>query len=110
MPGRQLTTSSTVICPHGGRALLSTANRAVFADGSKVLLESDVHPVTGCPFTVGSSYSPCVRIEWQSGTGRVSIDRTATLVETSIGQCLNAAGSVQGVAIVVNTQQRASGQ
>jgi hypothetical protein len=110
MPSHHLTTSSTLICPHGGRALLTTANRAVFADGSKVLLESDVHPVTGCPFIVGNRHSPCVRIEWQSGTGRVSIDRTATLVVTSIGQCLNAAGGVQGVATVVNTQQRASGQ
>jgi hypothetical protein len=110
MPDSHLTTASTVMCPHGGQALLMTANTQVLANGAKVLLESDVHTITGCPFTIGSSYSPCVRIEWQAGTSLVSINGTATLVATSIGQCLNAGGGVQGVATIVNTQQRASGQ
>jgi hypothetical protein len=110
MPGNLLTTSSTIMCPHGGQAQLMTANSRISASRSKVLLESDVHIVSGCPFTVGSAPSPCARIEWEMGTSRVSINSTAALVVTSIGQCLNAAGVVQGVSTVVNTQQKASGQ
>ena len=53
---------------------------------------------------------PCVRIEWSAGAGRVAVDGTAPLVETSIGRCLNAQGGDQGVAVIVATQQRASAQ
>jgi hypothetical protein len=110
MSGNHLTTASTIMCSHGGRALLTTANMRVSANGSNVLLESDVHAIVGCPFTVGNKYSPCVRIEWTAGTSRVFINGTKTLVVTSIGQCFNAEGGIQGVATIVNTQQRASGQ
>ena len=110
MPGLNLTTASTIMCPHGGQAVLMTGNSRVSADGAAVLLESDVHVVTGCPFTVGNKYSPCVRIEWSAGTSRVSIQETATLNETSLGSCLNAEGGTQGVATIVNTQQKALAQ
>lgn len=106
----QLTTASTLQCPHGGQALLVTANARVAADHAPVLLESDIHIVTGCPFTVGSSPSPCVRIDWSGGSRQVRINNTATLTTTSIGQCCNAAGAVQGVAVIVNTQQRVKAQ
>lgn len=110
MPGKLLTTTSTLMCPHGGQAVLVTPNTRVSALGARVLLESDVHVVTGCPFTVGTTYMPCVRIEWSSGAARAELDGTAPLVETSIGQCLNAQGGSQGVAVIVNTQQKASAQ
>lgn len=110
MPGNQLTLSSNVMCPHGGQAQLMTANSRASADRSFILLESDMHVVAGCPFTVGSKYSPCVRIEWSAGTSRVSVNGTATLVTGSIGQCFNAEGGLQGVAVIVNTQQRTKGQ
>jgi hypothetical protein len=110
MSGKLLTTSTTLMCPHGGQAVLATPNTRVSADGSRVLLESDVHVVTGCPFTVGTTYMPCVRIEWKGGAGRTKVDGTAPLLKTSIGQCLNAQGGSQGVAVIVNTQQKASSQ
>lgn len=110
MPGNFLNTLSTIICPHGGQALLTTGNTQVSASRAQVLLESDVHTIAGCPFMVGSKYSPCLRIEWSAGTSRVAINGTAALVTGSIGQCLNAEGVTQGVAMVVNTQAKASGQ
>lgn len=103
-----LTTSSTIQCPHGGQAVLTTANGRVSADRARVLLESDVHTITGCPFTVGSSPSPCVRIDWSGGASKARVNGTAVLHKTSIGQCLNAPGGVQGVAVIVNTQMKAS--
>ena len=103
-----LTTSSTIQCPHGGQAVLTTANSRVSADHARVLLESDVHIITGCPFTVGSSPSPCVRIDWSGGASKAQVNGTSVLLKTSIGQCLNAPGGVQGVAVIVNTQMKAS--
>jgi hypothetical protein len=110
MPGKNLTTASQIMCPHGGRATLLTTNTKVFADNALVLLESDVHPVVGCPFTVGPKYSPCVRIEWSAGSTKVTVNSTATLVKTSIGKCMNAEGAPQGIATIVNTQTQVEAQ
>ena len=110
MPGKQLTTTSTIMCPHGGQAILITANVRVSADRAKVLLESDIHPIVGCPFTIGPKYSPCVRIQWSACAARAGIDGTPPLVQSSIGQCINAEGAPQGVAIIVNQQMKVSSQ
>ena len=45
-----LTTGSTVMCPHGGQAVLFTSNVDALIDGVPALLLSDVHPIVGCPF------------------------------------------------------------
>lgn len=104
-----LTTASTILCPHGGQAILLTANRSALA-GAPILLESDMHPVVGCPFTVGLKYSPCIRIEWTAAASRTSVQGTATLVQSSIGQCLNVEGAIQGIAIIATTQPQVSSQ
>lgn len=110
MAGYCLTTASTIMCPHGGQATLMTSNTHASALGTKILLESDVHTVAGCPFMVGQKYSPCVRIEWSCGAGKASVNGTAILVKSSIGECLNGEGATQGVATIVNTQLKASAQ
>lgn len=110
MPGNFLTTLSQIQCPHGGQAVLLTSNTQVRVDNGFVLLESDVHPIAGCPFTVGPKYSPCVRIQWSAGAARVKIQGTPALVVSSIGQCLGAEGAIQGVALVAQTQAKGSGQ
>lgn len=108
MPGNILTTASTIMCPHSGSAILSTANTKGFATNAPALLEMDVHPVAGCPFTIGPKYSPCIRIEWSAGAGKVTVNGTPVLVKSSIGKCINPEGAPQGVAIIVNTQIKAS--
>jgi hypothetical protein len=110
MPGYQLTINSQIICPHGGQAILFSANTGVLADNAPVLLESDIHPVVGCPFTVGLKYSPCVRIEWSAGATGATVNGTPTLVQSSIGQCINAENAPQGVAVIINTQLKAAAQ
>lgn len=102
MPGTVLTTASTVQCPHGGAAILTTANARVASD-APILLESDVHAVVGCPFTVGLKYSPCVRIEWSAGAGSVTVDGDAVLVTSSVGKCINPEGVTQGLALISAT-------
>lgn len=106
MPGQILTTSSQVKCTHGGTAILTTANTRLTVDNMPALLESDVHSVVGCPFTVGTKYSPCIRIEWSAGAAKMSSNETKVLVRSSIGKCYNAEGAPQGVAIISSTQTK----
>ena len=106
MPGNYLTTASQIMCPHGGQATLITSNTKAQAVSAALLLESDIHLVAGCPFTVGPKYSPCVRIEWSAGSSKTSVQGKAPLVQSSMGKCINAEGATQGIAIVVNTQPK----
>ncbi len=108
MPGRLLTTNSQIQCPHGGQAVLMTTDTAVSAQSGRVLLESDVHVVAGCPFTIGPKPSPCVRIQWQMGASQVAVSSVKPLMTTSLGTCYSPESAPQGLALIVNTQQKAS--
>jgi hypothetical protein len=109
MPGQVLTTAGTIACPHGGRAILTTSNTKVAAQGAQALVETDVHPVVGCPFTLpGPKPSPCIRIEWQAGAMQASVRGVPVLVRSSIGLCYSPENAPQGVAIIVSTQPKVS--
>ena len=101
--GPVLTTLSSVQCPHGGRALLTTSNASSHA-AANMLLESDTHAVVGCGFFIGPKYSPCLTIAWAAGATALSVGGTPVLVKSSIGTCKNDSGAVQGVALVASTQ------
>jgi hypothetical protein len=103
-----LTTTSTVMCPHGGQALLMTSNTEALIDGAPALLQTDVHPIVGCPFTP-VAYSPCVTIRWITAATQTSVRNVPVLLQTSVGLCLNAAQAPQGIAVVVQVQQRGKG-
>ncbi|MGH7185847.1 MAG: hypothetical protein ACREWG_02215 [Gammaproteobacteria bacterium] len=103
-----LTTTSTVMCPHAGQAQLITTNTEALVDGAPALLQTDVHPIVGCTFTP-VAYSPCVSIRWVTGAVQTKIREVPVLLQTSVGLCLNAAQAPQGLAIVVQVQQRAKG-
>jgi hypothetical protein len=103
-----LTTTSTVMCPHGGMAQLITTNTDALIDGAPALLQTDVHPIVGCTFTP-VAYSPCVAIRWVTAAMQTSVRSVPVLLQTSVGLCLNAAQAPQGTAIVVQVQQKAKG-
>lgn len=103
-----LTSTSTVMCPHGGQALLITSNTDALVDGAPMLLQSDLHPVVGCPFTP-VAYSPCVLIRWLSGATQVSVRGVPVLLQNSVGLCLNGAQVPQGPGVVVQVQQKVMG-
>jgi hypothetical protein len=107
MPGYILTTASQVMCTHGGTASLTTANTVVKIDEAFALLETDIHSVAGCPFTVPPGKpQPCVRIEWSAGAVMGKSNGTAFLVQSSVGKCISGEGATQGVAIIVQTQTK----
>jgi ABC-type amino acid transport system permease subunit len=103
-----LTTASTVMCPHGGMAQLVTTNTDALIDGAPALLQTDVHPIVGCPFTP-VAYSPCVLVRWVTAAVQTSVRNVPVLLQTSVGLCLNAAQAPQGTALVVQVQQKAKG-
>jgi hypothetical protein len=108
MPGPILTTASLVTCAHGIPAKLATTNATTSA-AARALIESDVHDVLpGCPFTVGTKYSPCKTIEWSEGASKVTIGGTKVLVSSSKGACKSAEGAFQGFALVAATQFKAT--
>lgn len=112
MPGGILTTASTVMCPHGGTAVLTTSNARLTASNMPALLQTDVHAVAGCPFQipvgVGTKPSPCIRIQWQGATTRLTAGGAGVLVQSSVGICYSPEGAPQGTAIVANASPRAS--
>ena len=108
MAGNILTTMSQIKCTHGGTAILATANIVAKVDGAPALLETDIHPVAGCPFTVpGPKPQPCIRIEWTGGANMCKSNGTKVLTHSSIGKCINAEGATQGIAIIAQTQMKA---
>ena len=108
-----LTTASTVLCPHGGSVSLSTSNSTVKAEGSPVLLVSDQHTVSGCPFQVpagpGTKPQPCVSVKWMVGATQTKVNGTAVLLQNSVGLCYSAEQIPQGPPVVANTQSQAKG-
>ena len=105
-----LTTTSIVMCPHGGMARLSTTNTEMLLDGVPALLLSDVHQIVGCPFTLPPAVpSPCLTIEWLVGATQTSLHSVPVLLLSSVGLCYNAAHAPQGLAVVMQAQQRAMG-
>jgi hypothetical protein len=104
-----LTTTSTVMCPHFGQAMLSTANTQAVVDGAPVLLLTDRHAIAGCSFAPGGVPSPCVQIQWLTGGTQSTVRNLPVLLQTSVGLCLNALQAPQGTAIIVQAQTKALG-
>ena len=104
--------TSTVLCMHGGSAILNTSNTKMIVDGVPALLETDIHMVAGCPFQIpvgpGTKPSPCIRIEWSGGSAQVKVDGAGVLVQSSIGMCYSPEGAMQGLANIVATQTKIS--
>jgi hypothetical protein len=107
-----LTTLSKIQCPHGGQVTLSTANTVGQIDGGYALLQTDIHTVSGCPFTVapGPKPQPCVTVRWISGATQNKINQTPVLLQTSSGLCYSAEQIPQGPPVVVQVQSKALGQ
>jgi hypothetical protein len=103
-----LTTASTVMCPHGGQAVLVTSNTEMVIEGAPALLQSDLHLIVGCAFAPVAP-SPCLTIQWVTAAVQTHVHGVPVLLQNSIGLCLNALAAPQGPAIVAQVQQNAKG-
>jgi hypothetical protein len=100
-----LTDQSDVRCVHMAKASVIPSNLKVSDEGGKILVASDVHLVAGCPFMKGTVPSPCVTITWSAPAQKTKINQQAVLTNQSIGKCVAADQSTQGLAVIVNAKK-----
>src|ERR1700755_2282982 len=106
MPSPILTTASTIMCPHGGSVTLTTSNTIAKVQGAPMLLVSDLHTVSGCPFVLPSAMpSPCMTVQWLMGAIQTNVNGVPVLLQTSVGLCISASQVPQGPPMIVNVQQ-----
>jgi len=101
-----LNTASTIMCPHGGTVNLFTSNTVTLVDGAPVLLLTDEHIVSGCPFVVGTKPQPCVSLRWMVGASQSKVHGVPVLLQNSVGICFSAEQIPQGPPVVVQVQQQ----
>ena len=109
MASHFLTTTSVLLCPHGGTVTGSTTNTRVRAESNPVLRSTDTFTIAGCPYVIGTVPSPCLRAEWDVHCERHTAQGDPSLSLESVGYCLSAAGGMQGTVVIASTQGRGAG-
>jgi hypothetical protein len=105
-----LTTSSVLMCPHGGSVTATSSNTHAKA-GDFLVRMSDTFTIAGCPFTLPSGTPhPCMTVQWVKGAVRCKAAGDFMLSQDSTGLCLAADQAPQGSVLIQSTQTRASGQ
>lgn len=102
MAGQALTTTTTMMCPHGGTVTGVPAGGRVSARAA-MLTASDLFTIAGCSF-----YSPCVTVRWVVPDAHVKLGGAPSLSTGSTGLCLGATQAPQGQVSVVLTQPSVS--
>jgi len=104
-----LTTSSVLMCPHGGTVTATSSNTRAKASNFLVRM-SDTFTIAGCPLTFGPTPHPCVRVQWVKSTLRCQAGGDFLLNQDSVGLCLAADQAPQGTVLIQSTQMRVTGQ
>ena len=104
-----LTTSSLLMCPHGGTVNAVSSNTHSQAGGSYILRSSDTFLIAGCPFILALVPHPCVQVRWVQPATRSQVMGDFTLNEQSVGLCVAADQAVQGTTLIIQTQFRVGG-
>ncbi|SEO03852.1 hypothetical protein SAMN05216404_11086 [Nitrosospira multiformis] len=109
MAARFLNTSSVLMCPHGGKVQLVSANTRVKAMGDYMLRTSDKFTITGCSLNIAGVPHPCVRVQWMQPATRSQVQSDSTLTKDNIGLCVAADQAVQGTVTISFAQLRVTG-
>ena len=104
-----LTTSSVMMCPHGGMVQATTSNTKVKTTDGYVLRASDTFAIVGCPFLIVLLPHPCVLVQWVQPALKSQVISDFTLTEESVGLCVAADLAVQGVVLITYTQPQVAG-
>jgi hypothetical protein len=107
--GEILTSSDTLICPHGGQVMISPLQTRVSC-GATVIRPDDVFVVGGCTFNISGAPHPCLTVEWQVPSGRVKAGDSYVLTTTSIGMCKAADQAPQGTVLIQPGQTKVGAQ
>lgn len=107
--GKLLNESTTMMCPHGGSVSVVTSNSKAKAAGGFILRPSDTFTISGCPFMIGNTPSPCVTVKWVKSNMRSKAAGDFALADDSVGLCQAATQAPQGTVSIVVTQPKVSG-
>ena len=97
-----LTQAATVMCPHGGQAIVVPSNPTVQIAGSPVVVATDVYSIAGCTFNISGSPAPCVNIQWTMPALSTTVGGVPVLLASSVGLCM---GGSPGVPAIVTPGQ-----
>ena len=104
-----LTTSSVLMCPHGGTVSATSSNSKAKASDF-IVRPSDTFTIAGCPFTLpNGTPHPCMTVQWVKSTLRCKAAGDFALAQDSSGMCLAADQAPQGTVLIQSTQARATG-
>jgi hypothetical protein len=98
-----ISATSNLVCPHGGRVLLTDQNVRVLVSGVPTAFVGPA-TVSGCGF-----FKPCVRVVFSTGTVRTLALGRPLLTAGSSGLCEAADGTPNGPVLVVTSEGRVSG-
>jgi hypothetical protein len=105
-----LTTSSILMCPHGGTVSAITSNTRVQIGGDFAVRASDTFLIAGCPFILGLVPHPCMQVQWVQPAEKSQAMGDFTLTEDSVGLCVAPDQAVQGTVQIVFTQPQVAGE
>jgi uncharacterized Zn-binding protein involved in type VI secretion len=105
MPGPLLHAGALLNCFHAGPVTVVPKNTRVLVSGRPVLTVADPITVTGCPFTVGTKYQPCVIVRAEAAT-KVLINGQPAVVLTPSTLGYSAEQAPQGPPNLSATQTR----
>jgi len=88
MPGFILHQGAVVQCTHGGQAQPSSTSPKVTVGGMAIVLQPSPHTVSGCPFNVSGSPSPCVSANWTTAATKVTSNGMPVLLLDSQATCV----------------------
>ena len=109
MPGYLFHVGAQAMCPHGGQISTTSSNTRVKVGGQMVATSADTSTIAGCPFMMGQSPHPCVKVQWLVPAARVKVNHQAALLQTSTALCLAADQVPQGAPRVLVAQKRVKG-
>ena len=109
MPNYILTTSSTIMCPHGGVVNhVPTYFGSYRVNGEIPMLRTDQYLIVGCPFILPLGTTPlpnpCIRIMWISASNFLFVRGVQALTNVSTGICQSARGIPGGPPIIAAFQ------
>lgn len=105
-----LTTSSMMMCPHGGTVNAISSNTKTKAAGSYLLRSSDTFIIVGCPFVLGIPPHPCMQVQWVQTALKSKAIGDFNLTLDSVGLCVAADQAVQGTVLISTAQPKVSGR
>jgi hypothetical protein len=105
-----LTTSSMMMCPHGGIVQASTSNSKVKTTAGYLLRSTDTFLIAGCVLNVAGVLHPCVRVQWVTSAAQSKTLQSSNLTKDSVGLCVAADMAVQGAVLIQFTQTQVIGR